>query len=307
MKIDASRGFILPPESAEEISKYARKTLRSAEAVGKLPTPVDELLEAARVGNLKIDEDVKESFSARLTGPTKQAFNTMWQKIRGIADIRKRVTYVDENTSQPRILFTKGHELAHQVLPWHRLDPGYFDDDKILMGNTEELFDAEANFFSAEIIFQGDNFTRMVRDYTVGFETIFHLAQSHGASRHATAWRYIEEQDEAVALLAYWPWPNRFNPEIFHLGKSIASPKFLRKFNSIDIPQELTQNQAWVAAYDSSLLQNDMISLDCDAGTFRFEWEAWWNSYTLLVILRQKPKLHLIRGLTERISVASPR
>lgn len=306
MKINVGEGFILRPESAEEISKYAKKTLRVAEAVGKLPTPIDDLLEAHRVGNLKIDEEVKESFSARLAGSTKKAFETMWQKIRGIADTRKRVTYVDKNTSQPRILFTKGHELGHQVLPWHKLDPGYFDDDKVLMGNAEEIFDAEANFFSAEVIFQGDNFTHMVRDYAVGFDTIFHLAQSHGASRHATAWRYIEEQDEAVALLAYWP--SRFNPEILHLGKSVVSPKFLRKFSSVDIPQELTQGQPWMAAaYDSNLVQSDMISLDCDAGTVRFEWEAWWNSYTLLVILRQKPKLHLIHSLAERISAASPR
>ena len=269
MKIDASGGFMLRPESAEEISKYARRTLRSAEAVGKLPTPIDKLLEAAKVGNLKIDEDVKESFSARLTDPATQTFKTMWQKIRGIADIRERVTYVDENTSQPRILFAKGHELGHQVLPWHTLDPGYFDDDKILIGDAEEIFDAEANFFSAEVIFQGDNFTRMVRDYTVGFDSIFHLAQRHGASRHATAWRYIEKQDEAVALLPYWPWPSRFNPEIFYLGKIVASPKFLRKFSSIDIPQKLTQDQPWMAAaYDSRLDQNDMISLGCDAGTF---------------------------------------
>ena len=49
MKIDANGGFILRPESAEEISKYAKRTLRAAEAVGKLPTPIDELLEAAQV------------------------------------------------------------------------------------------------------------------------------------------------------------------------------------------------------------------------------------------------------------------
>lgn len=307
MKINSSGSFILRPESAQEVSKYAKRALRAAGAVGKLPTPIDELLAAAKVGNLKIDEDVKENFSARLAGPATQAFKTMWQKIRGIADIRKRVTYVDENTSQPRILFAKGHELGHQVLPWHELNPGYFDDDKILMGNAEEIFDAEANFFSAEVIFQGDNFTPMVRDYTVGFDTIFHLAERHGASYHATAWRYIEEQDEAVALIPYWPCPNRFNPEIFHLGKIVASPKFQHKFSSIDIPQELTQGQPWIAAYDSDLVQNDMISLDCDAGAFRFEWEAWWNSYTLFVILRQKPKLHLIHDLAEKISVVSHR
>ena len=171
---------------------------------------------------------------------------------------------------------------------------GRFDDDKSLTYDAEEIFDAEANFFSAEVIFQGSNFTRIVRDFTVGFDSIFHLAQMHGASRHATAWRYVEEQDEAVALLTYWP--SKFNPGIFCRGKIVASPKFIRKFSLVDIPQQLTHDHAWTTAYDSSLVvRRDMISLDCDSGTFRFEWEAWWNNYVLFVILRRKPKLHLVR------------
>ena len=303
MKVDVSGGFTLRPESAEAVSKYAKRALREAEAVGELPTPVDKLLEAAGVENLKIDENVKESFSARLAGPAKQDFETMWPKIRGIADTRERVTYVDENTSQTRILFAKGHELGHEALPWHTLNPYYFDDDKLLIGNAEEVFDAEANFFSAEVIFQGENFARMVRDYTVGFDSIFLLAQMHGASYHATAWRYVEDQDGAFALLTYWP--SKFNPEILRLGKKVASPKFLRKFSSIDVPQELTQNQPWMAAYDSSLVHNDVISLDCTTGVFQFEWEAWWSGYTLLVILHHKPKSLNPRFYRENFSSSS--
>ena len=132
MKIDTKRALIFRPESAEEVSKYARRALRAASAIGELPTPIDDLLAAAKVGNLKIDEDVKERFFASLTGPSKQAFETMWQKVRGIADLRKRVAYVDENTSQPRILFAKGHELGHSVLPWHTVDPVHLDDEKSL-------------------------------------------------------------------------------------------------------------------------------------------------------------------------------
>ena len=305
MKIDDSRGLIFRPESAKEVSKYARRALYAAGAIGKLPTPIDDLMAAAKVGNLKIDEDVKENFYTRLTGSAKQGFKTMWQKIRGIADLRERVAYVDENTSPPRILFAKGHELGHEVLPWHTLDPGFFDDDRILIVDAEEIFDAEANIFSAEVIFQGGNFTRIVRDYTVGFDSIFHLADMHGASRHATAWRYVEEQDEAVALLTYWP--SKFNPEIFRRGKIVASPKFLRKFSFIDIPQQLTQDQDWMAAYDSSLVHSDMISLDCDAGAFRFKWEAWWSGYTLFVMLRRKPRLHLVRDFAEKVPVVSLR
>ena len=305
MSIDWNRDLIVRPESAEEVSKYAMKALRAADAIGQLPTPIDDLLAAAKIGNLKIDEEVKQSFAAQLKGIVRQEFDSMWQKIRGIADLRERVTYVDDNTTPQRIRFAKGHELGHEVLPWHTLDPGRFDDDTSLTCDAEKFFDAEANFFSAEVTFQGGNFTRIVRDYAVGFASIFHLADMHGASRHATAWRYVEEQDESVALVTYWP--SKFNAGILRRGKVVASPNFLRKFRFIDLPQQLARDHVWAAAHGSSLVHSDMISMDCSGGAFRFEWEGWWNGYSLFVMLRRKPKLRFVRDLAEKVSVVSRR
>ena len=305
MRIGISKDLILRPESAKEVSKCARKALRAADAIGQLPTPIDDLLAAAKIGNLKIDEEVKQNFAALLKGTVRQEFESMWQRIRGIADLRERVTYVDENTTQQRIRFAEGHELGHGVLPWHTLDPGHFDDDTRLTCDAEETFDAEANFFSAEVIFQGRNFTRIVRDYAVGFDSIFHIADMHGASRHATAWRYVEEQDESVALVAYWP--SNFNSGILCRGKVIASPNFLRKFRLIDLPQQLVRDHAWAVAHGSNLVYSDMISLDCNGDAFQFEWESWWNGYSLFVMLRRKPKLHFVRDLAEKVSVVSRR
>ena len=222
-----------------------------------------------------------------------------------IADLRERLTYVDENTTQPRILFAKGHELGHEVLPWHRLDPGRFDDEKSLTCEAEEIFDVEANFFSSEVMFQGSNFTRIVRDYTVSFDSIFHLADMHGASRHATAWRYVEEQDESVALAMYWP--SKFDSEALRLGKVVASSNFLRKFNDIDLPRQLDPSHDSMTTLASNLVHRDMISLNCNKATFRFEWEAWWNGHGLLVMLRRKPKLHFVRDLADKVTVASSR
>ncbi len=303
MSVYPSRSVMVRPESANEVSKFAIRTLRAADALGKLPTPMDDLLAAAKIGNLQIDEEAKENFSARLIGAAKNEFNLMWERIRGIADLRKRIIYVDENTTRPRILFAKGHELGHEVLSWHYLDPGRFDDEKSLTEEAEEIFDMEANFFSAEVIFQGGNFTRLVRDYNVGFDSIFHLADMHGASRHATAWRYVEEQDESVALVIYWP--SRFNSEILRRGKVVASPNFLLNFGDIDLPEQLDSGHSWMAAQASNLVFGDMISLTCGNVAIRFEWEAWWNGYGLLVMLRRKPKLHFVRDLVDKVSVTS--
>ena len=305
MSVYTNRSVIVRPESGDIVSDYARRALRAADAIGQLPTPINDLLAAAKIGNLKIDEEVKQSFSARLIGAARQEFDSMWQKIRGIADLRERITYVDENTTQPRILFAKGHELGHEVLLWHHLDPGRFDDEKSLTFEAEEIFDMEANFFSAEVIFQGSNFTRIVRDYTVSFDSIFHLADMHGASRHATAWRYVEEQDESVALVMYWP--SKFNSEILRRGKVVASSNFLRKFSDIDLPSQLDSGHDWMTTHASNLVHDDTISLTCDKVTFQFEWEAWWNGYGLLVMMRRKPKLHFVRDLADIVTVASSR
>ena len=229
----------------------------------------------------------------------------MWQKIRGIADLRERVTYVDENTTPTRIRFAKGHELGHQVLPWHRLDPGRFDDDKSLTCEAEEIFDTEANLFSAEVLFQGNNFTRLVRDYAVGFDSIFNLADMHEAYCYATAWRYVEEQDESVALAAYWP--SKFKTEMLRRGKVVKSRNFLRKFSEIDLPPNLGPDHDWTTAHASDPVYGDTISLACGKAAFRFEWEAWWNGYVQLVLLRHKPKFHIVRDLADRVTVASGR
>ena len=56
MRSHSIRDVIVRPPSADEVQKYARRALRVADAAGQLPTPIDALLEAARIGNLKIDE-----------------------------------------------------------------------------------------------------------------------------------------------------------------------------------------------------------------------------------------------------------
>ena len=303
MRFFTSRSAIAHPESAVKVSEYAKKALRASDAIGQLPTPIDNLMTAAKIGNLKINEDVKQEFYARLKGAEREEFKSMWLKIRGIADLRERVTYVDENTTAPRIRFAKGHELGHQVLPWHRLDPGRFDDEKSLTSHAEEIFDMEANFFAAEVIFQGSNFTRIVRDYTVGFDSIFHLATMHEASRHATAWRYVEAQDEPVALVTYWP--NKFNSGLLRRGKVVVSPNFRRKFRDIALPRDLEPGHVWTSTNASNPVNGDVISLTCGRAAFWFNWETWWNGYGLLVMLRRKPKSHLVRHLADEDTVDS--
>ena len=91
--------------------------------------------------------------------------------------------YIPANGKAYRVHFAQGHVLGHQVIPWHNVDPAHLDDDKSLFGNAQDQFEKEANFFSAEVIFQGHRFRSRARDYSASFDAIFYLADQHGVSR----------------------------------------------------------------------------------------------------------------------------
>jgi Zn-dependent peptidase ImmA (M78 family) len=170
------------PDTESDICEVAERLLQNAGVVKALPTPVDELIAFVGIENVEDTENFKDEFIASLPRAARSVFEAAWDKVRGIADLRERAVYVPKATSAPRIHFAKSHELGHQVLPWQKIRMAYRDDDYSLSSEVQELFDIEANFFAAEIIFQGTRFTKRLRDYEPSFAAVFLLADEHGAS-----------------------------------------------------------------------------------------------------------------------------
>src|SRR5690348_15463865 len=109
------------PDSQVEISTLADRIIRQAGALGKLPTPIDDLIAAAGVRDEQNPEALRESFLASLAASARESFHLALQKIRGIADLREKVIHIPINCTPPRRLFVKGHELGHQVIPWQQV------------------------------------------------------------------------------------------------------------------------------------------------------------------------------------------
>jgi hypothetical protein len=284
------------PESEPKLSNLVRKLLREADAVDVLPTPLDRLFEVAKVKNIAELPD-EEAFLKTVSDKVRNLFIGAKQKLRGIADIRARASYVPPDpNNKGRERFAKGHELAHNVIPWHSVDPAYLDDNESLGPNAKGLFEHEANFFSSDVIFQGSGFRTRVRDYAPNFNAIFKLAVDHGASRQATAWRFVEEQDEAIALLQYYGSKavDEFGNPVLAIWRSVGSPEFNRRFPSIEIPSSLRTGHPWVAARDVNSVCDGNESICSDGHQVVFEWHSWWNSYALFVLIRRKPRLHLV-------------
>jgi Zn-dependent peptidase ImmA (M78 family) len=261
------------PEAEEKLSNMVRKLLREANALGVLPTPVDRLLEIVKVTSIEAIPD--ESFLASLPAQTRSIFKSAWQKVRGIADLRENVIYVAKDSRTGRALFAKCHELGHQTIPWHRFDV-YLDTDETLRPDAKAMFEHQANYFGAETIFQVDRFRMMARDYRPTFDAIFTLADRHGASKQATAWRFVEDQDEALALLQYYP-TGALDPQeqiVFNLWRSVGSPAFNRRIHGIDIPLQLTSAHPWHAAYQTNRICQGTDNLVVDGRATPFEWHG---------------------------------
>jgi hypothetical protein len=281
------------PETEEDLSTLAEGVLRKAGAIGVLPTPIDDLLNAEKIEQINKLDELHVSFLNRLKHQATERYHSIIQSLRGIADLRERVVYVPSNDTAPRLRFVKAHELAHQIIPWHHIDTSYLDDNKTLSPDIEVEFEREANFTAAELIFQGHRFTRQVRDYAVSFDAVFYLADQHGASRQSTLWRYIEEQDEPIAVAPYYP-TNAIDNEgntVLRLWKPVASPKFHNKYENLEFPRYLRTGHPWMFARESMQICSGIESLNCHGLSYRFEWHAWWNTYTLFVLLRRRPHL----------------
>ncbi len=298
---DSNQSIVYLPESATEIFQIADRTLIAAGAKGKLPTPIEDLLEATKIAHETDPDGMVQRFFKSLDERGRAFFQFSLQKVRGIADLRKRAIYVPSDTV-PRKRFANGHEMGHQLLPWHHIAKKggsrfYHDTDYTLSPNVRALFDIEANLFSSEIIFQGREFTRRARDYKPSFDAVFTLADTYAASRQATLRRYVQEQDEILAAISYLP--SKF--QICSDGSStlrapllLGSPRFVQKYSDIQVPLELDPNHPWAQVRQLEQMCEGTINLLSGGTPVNFWWQAWWNSYSLLVLLRRKPALSMV-------------
>lgn len=292
------------PESTKTLSELAEEILLRAGAAGVLPTPVDELIKAADLAAPADPTLHLERFLASLAATVRDEWSNAIQKVRGIADLRERAIYVPADVNGRRERYVKAHELGHQSIPWHHVNGAYRDDDDSLRLGTEtqELFDREANCFAAEVLFQGRRFQRRARDYRSSFEAVFTLADEHAASRHATLWRYVEEQDERLALVSFWPSHYSVDDEgypVLRRGKSVGSPRFVQSYEALEVPEAISTGHPWVAARDLGVICDGDIALTSEGLGVRFEWQSWWNTYGLFVLLRRRPIFKVVGKLLD--------
>lgn len=233
--------FSLSNEELERVRAEARLALERANAFGRLPTPVHDILDAAEltvVDDEVLDQGWLARFRKRATGALKSALS----KVLGLFDARAWLIHVDRSVKVVKQTFIKLHEAGHGLLVWQRKMYAAAEDCEFtLADDIKDLFEREANNFASEVLFQLDAFTEQAADYEFGIGVPLKLGPKYGASAYASIRRYVRKNDRACVVLVLDP-PVVANDVGFQasLRRVIPSPAFARQVGDLAWPTVFT-------------------------------------------------------------------
>lgn len=274
-----------------DIRKEAERLLARADARGKLPTRVDDLVAAAGLVQPKrsmLANLILEDAPEHLRRPMRR----LKFKIRALLDRQEREIHLDPSIEHPgQIAFKTLHEVSHDILPWQK-ELGYADDDLSLAPTTRRLFEWQANVGSAELLFQRDLFRDMAHDYAIGLAGAFDVAAQFGASRRAGLHRYAETHRAAVAGLVLDPSPLASGQLVYRRREVVLSPKFEEQFGParawpriLRSPPYTFLAQCAAARATDEVVEARVVLPDVNNVCQELAVELFSNSYNLLVLI----------------------
>jgi hypothetical protein len=203
-----------------QILAVAEQTLKRADVLGIVPTPLAAVGEAVGVEAVI---DISQL-------PTKMVpRRSRVRKWLGAYLFREETAFVDLSQPVGRARFIEAHELGHRIVPWH--EGAFVDDEQSLFRATEEMLELEANLAAAHLIFQGRPFFERTLDYPLSLRTPLLLADEFNASLHATIRYYVEHHVEPLAVLVCGKYPRQDGSVPIFLG--VESPRFKERFGPI--------------------------------------------------------------------------
>ena len=187
------------------IRKHAKQALKSADAFGIFPTPIDEIMEAAKV--FVADEDLSdEGFIKKMAKAAGGTLKKALDKVLAVLHVAARLVYLDKAVHVAKLPFLKMHETAHAVLPWQKDIYAVTEDcKKTLAPEIADEFEKEANVFATEVVFQLDTFTNEAADHDIGIMVPVKLKKRYGSSIYSAVRRYVSTHHKACLVLVLEP------------------------------------------------------------------------------------------------------
>jgi Zn-dependent peptidase ImmA (M78 family) len=234
----------LSAEQLLNVRRHADRLLREADAHGRYPTPIDDIMAAAKV-TVVDDEVLNESFLRRFVAKASAGIATIksaLSKVLGLFEANDRLVVIDENVPVPRIPFVKLHEAGHGTMPHQStLYAMMHDCEKTLDPDITDLFEREANVFASEALFQGENFAKEAHDREFGVKTAIALAKQFGGSNYATFRRYITTNPRVCCLVVLEPVSieadGAFKAEV---RRVVASESFAKLYDAAKLAVAVT-------------------------------------------------------------------
>lgn len=240
-----SNDDVLEPHQLATIRKHSNLLLREASALGVFPTPVDQIMAAAKLvvmENDSLDENVLQQLKTWATSPITTMKRAL-SKVLGLFHASDRLVLIDLSMPAVRKPFIKLHEAGHGTLPHQRGVYAVIQDcEQTLDLETRDLFEREANVFASETLFQGEQFTFDAQQSAFGLKSAMKLADRYGASKYATFRRYVDTSSLACCVLMLDPAIVPESGKPFHeIHRAVCSKSFYEQYDHADFGSVITE------------------------------------------------------------------
>lgn len=199
----------LDPAALRAVETRARAVLERADAWGQFPTPVDDVLAAAklRVAPTSMFDPARLlTYLRDKASDTARSLKSAISKVLGIYDAGEQVIHIDDTVGETRQTFLKLHETGHHEMPTHRKLFSLFQDcEKTLAPEIADQFEREANNFARFALFQGEAYMKRAADMPCELKTTRNLAKIFGASLYASAREFARTHHRACAVYVLEP------------------------------------------------------------------------------------------------------
>lgn len=180
----------LDPEDLRVIENRAHRLLDHADAWGRFPVPIEDILAAAKVKVARTSVFESANLLSYLKGKTEAVgtqIKSAISKVFGLYDASEQLIHIDHTVVQSKQTFLKLHETGHHEIPTHRKLFRFFQDcEKTLAPEIADQFEREANNFARYALFKGDTFAQYAADCAFEIKTPITLAKKFGASIYAS-------------------------------------------------------------------------------------------------------------------------
>jgi Zn-dependent peptidase ImmA (M78 family) len=287
----------LSGEQLAIVKRHADRLLREAASYGRFPTPVSDLMAAAKLIVVE-DEFLDANYLSRAMRKAKAGIATLksaLSKVWGLFDSRERIVVIDRVVPNPKRPFVKLHEAGHGYMPHQsKLYLLMHDCERTLDPDTTDLFEREANVFASEVMFQGDTFAKEARESEFSQRAAIRLAKKYGASNYSTFRKYVTTRHEACCLVVLNPpFRDECDQVSAEVRRVIASKSFALEFE----PSALLSNIAPMHPLASAVPvpfsrrmvnPHDVWLLDRNGVARLVTIESFNTTHQILVLMRDK-------------------